>query len=414
MNNKTFYKNTACMYLMTASKYIFPLITLPYLTRVLSPDCYGIITYMTAMMTYFQLIIDFGFIYSATKLVSENRYNRTKLSSILSDVIAAKIILLIISAVLLTILIPYFTLLKENSTLTYLYFVSVLISIFLPDYIYRGIEKMEIITIRFIIAKFISVVLILIFVKDNSDLLWIPVLNTTGTGFAVAFTWYHITKKLYMKCYFKLHNAWGTLKDSSIYFVAIFATTAFGATNVILMGLFNITNREIAYWGVAYQLIIAIQALYDPIITSVYPHMVAKRDYGLIKKILLFIMPVIIVGLAFSYYVSDFTIHIVAGNKYSDAAPIFRALLPVLFFSFPAQIFGFPVLGTMGQEKLATRATIISAIFHCTGLITLLKFDSFTLINIAILRSCTEAVLCLFRLIFVTTAMRYSAINKVL
>ncbi|KJS17958.1 MAG: hypothetical protein VR69_02745 [Peptococcaceae bacterium BRH_c4b] len=407
MKNKTLYKNTFMLYLMTAAKYILPLVTLPYLTRVLEPDGYGIITYMTAMMTYFQLFVDFGFNYSATKVASENRDNRTKLSLLLGDVIAAKIVLVIISAVFLFILIPYIAILKENILLTYLYFSSVLISIFLPDYIYRGIEKMEIITVRYVIAKLISAVLILVFVKDKSDLLWIPVLYTIGTGVAVAFSWYHVLKKLNLKlCWLKLHNVWSTLKDSGVYFVAVFATTAFSATNIILMGFSSITTQEIAYWGVAYQVITAIQALYDPIISSVYPHMVAKRDYGLIKKILMFIMPVIIMGIAVSYWLADLAIYIVAGSGYSAAAPIFCLLLPVLFFSFPAQLLGFPVLGTMGKEKLATRATIISATFHGTGLVALFISGSFTLINIAILRSCTEAALCLFRVIFVI-AMRY-------
>lgn len=65
--SKTLVKNTVMLYIMNITKIVLPLVTLPYLTRVLSKDCYGVVSYVKAVMQYMQVVVDFGFILSATK-----------------------------------------------------------------------------------------------------------------------------------------------------------------------------------------------------------------------------------------------------------------------------------------------------------------------------------------------------------
>ena len=60
MKNKI-VKNTMYLYLITAVKMVFPLLTLPYLTRILSVEMYGVVTYAKAYTSYVQLVLDFGF-----------------------------------------------------------------------------------------------------------------------------------------------------------------------------------------------------------------------------------------------------------------------------------------------------------------------------------------------------------------
>ena len=100
--NKRFYWNTIMQYIMTFAQYVFPLITFPYLTRVLEPDLYGVITYMTATITYFQLVIDFGFNLSATKEIAEKQEDKKHIGMVLGSVIQAKIFLLIGSFIVYT------------------------------------------------------------------------------------------------------------------------------------------------------------------------------------------------------------------------------------------------------------------------------------------------------------------------
>lgn len=392
--NRIFYKNTAMLYMMTLATYIFPLITLPYLTRVLEPDYYGIITYMTATVSYFQIFIDFGFNFSATKKISQNRENKQYVAKVISSTIRAKFILVIISFAAFSLLIPFITILKDNIFLAYLYFLSAAISIFLLDFLYRGIEKMEIITLRYVSAKLVSTGLTFVLVSSKEDLIFVPILNILGSLFAIILTWIHVKKSLKLKIIpASFRQAWKDLKVSAIYFVATFTTTAFGATNTFVMGIINMPPEQIAGWTVSYQLVSAVQSAFGPIVNSLYPHMAAKKDFKLAKRVLIIAEPIIMVGTVVAMLLSGFIINIFAGSGYEGAIPILTLLLPLLIFSFPAQIIGFPVLGVIGKEKQTTRTTIVAAIFHIISIALLMLFNQFTLINLAILRCTTEFLL---------------------
>lgn len=394
-------------YIMTFAQYIFPLVTFPYLTRVLEPDTYGIITYMTSTIAYFQIFIDFGFNLSATKEIAEYQEDKEKVGIITGTVIQAKIFLVVCALVIYTIMILFIPMLKENMLLAYMYLGTVILSVWLPDFMFRGLEEMEIITTRFLLSKTLTTILIFILVRTKNDILWIPILNIIGSLIAIFLTWNYIKKNLEINIKIGLiYDVIFKIKESFMYFISTFATTAFGVMNTLMLGAMNISAVQIAYWGVSYTLIGAAQSLYTPIVNSLYPHMIARKDFKLVKKIIYIFMPAIIVTTIIVAILSDKVIKIFSGPQYSEAVPIFRTLLPVLIFSFPAMIIGFPVLGVIGLVKETTLTTIISSSFHIIGLLMLAYIGKFTVLNIAILRSVTELVLLSSRAIVLTKYKR--------
>ena len=111
-------------------------------------------------------------------------------------------------------------------------------------------------------------------------------------------------------------------------------------------------------------------------------------------------MPIVVAGCIFSYLVAEPVILLIGGENYSDTYHLFRMMIPILFFSFPAQLYGWPTLGAIGRVKETTTSTIIAAIAQVVGLFILILFNSFTLTSLAILRSVTEIVLLLVRMYF--------------
>jgi PST family polysaccharide transporter len=188
------------------------------------------------------------------------------------------------------------------------------------------------------------------------------------------------------------------MKVSAIYFISTFATTAYGITNTFIFGIMNLPPSQIAYWGVSFTLISAAQSLYSPIISSLYPHMAARKDFQLLKRIIIILVPINIILVVFLFKFTYPIIMIISGLEYVDAVQVFRLLLPVLVFSFPAMLIGFPLLGIIGRVKELTTTTIISAVFHILGLLFLILIEKFNVFNVAILRSLTEFVLLCTRM----------------
>ncbi len=393
-------KNTIMLYIMAFAKLILPLLTLPYLTRVLSEESYGIVTYVKACMIYMQLIIDFGFILSSVKDIVNANDNKEEIGYIVGHTLVSKTILAGLSFVAMWVMCFTIPILRGNILFSMLYFASVALTAYIADFLFRGMEKMHIITIIFLIARSISTAATFVFVRDDSDLLIIPILEiaanlvTVGLGFYFGKTFGIRIRIRGIKACLAM------LKDSFSYFMSSMATTVFTALSTILIGIVITDLNQVAYWGVCTQIISAIQGLYAPITNGVYPHMIRQKSLRFIHKIMLLIMPIVTIGCLVCFIFSDFALLVIGGENYIQASPVFRCLIPILFFSFPAQLYGWPTLGAIGLVKETTLSTVISASLQIAGLVILIVTGTMTLYSVAILKCFIEFSFMAIRVFF--------------
>lgn len=392
-------KNTIMLYIMNIAKLVLPLLTLPYLTRVFSVDTYGTATYVKSIMTYMQLIIDFGFILSATKDVVMAKGNLKKIGRITGNVIVGKLVLSLLSLFLLLLMSLFIPILRENILFTFLSFVPIVLTTFLLDFLFRGLEKMNVITFRFLIMKGISTALTFIFVKNDHDLLLIPLLDILGT--VIAIIWINSAiKKMGVHLSFGNYKEIGlNLQESFNYFLSNIATTAFSALNTVVIGI-ALTKSDVAYWSIVMQVVNAVHALYDPILDGIYPEMVRNKRVSLIKKVILIFTPLIISGCLFVFFGSGWILFIIGGVKYVKQAYLLKLTIPVLFLSFYSMLFGWPVLGALEKVKETTSTTIAASVIQILGLLFLLLTGKLSLISLSILRGGTEFSLLFFRLMY--------------
>lgn len=396
IKNNNMINNTIMLYLMTVAKIIFPLITLPYLTRILSVDNYGVVSFVKSYMVYIQLVVDFGFSLSSVKEIVEANNDKKRIGIITGQTILAKLILSAISLIATLILCPFIPLLGNNLLYTLLSFFVIVLSSFLMDFLFQGIEKMHVMTISFVIMKLISTSLTLVLVKSDLDILWIPMLDIISSIIAIIFTLREVHKyKIPIKIK-TLKKSIELIKESSVYFISNFATTAFGALNTLLIGI-AMDSTQVAYWSVALQLIAAVNAMYSPIVNGIYPQMVREKSLLLIKKILYIFMPIVIVGCIVFFISAKFIVLIVSGEEYLYSVTVLRYLIPILLISFPVMVTGWPTLGAIGKAKETTITTTVTAVAQVLGLIVLMLINKFTLINVAILRCLTELLMLILR-----------------
>ena len=112
---KTVAGNFMWLSLLQVAGYVFPLITMPYLARVIGVEGFGKIAFASAIMVWIQTIADWGFNLTATRDVAQNRENPQKVSEIFSNVLWARCLLMVVSFIVLLILIVAIPQFKENS-----------------------------------------------------------------------------------------------------------------------------------------------------------------------------------------------------------------------------------------------------------------------------------------------------------
>jgi len=132
---------------------------------------------LLATIAYFSVIVDYGFNLTATKDVSINRDNIDKLNEIFSSVMVIKFILLLISFIILVFLTSTFNKFGEYSTIFYLTFGMLIGQVLFPQWLFQGMERMKYITILNVLAKFIFLVAIFIFIHNKSDYWKVPLIT---------------------------------------------------------------------------------------------------------------------------------------------------------------------------------------------------------------------------------------------
>ena len=398
--NKLF-SNTFMLYILQISGYIFPLLTFPYLTRVLGTNNYGITVLANAIMIYFQMFVGFGFLRSATKECSINRDDKEKLGRIVGSIIQGKIILASIAFIVLIALILNNESFKDKSLFIVLSYIPIIISIFITDYLFRGLEIMSAITYRTIISKTIYMILIFTLIKKPSDYILIPIIASISNIFIAVWSWYYILKKVkIIPRIASLKEVYYAIKDSSLFFVSRIASTIYSASNTIILG--NVYNNvELGLYGAANTLISSARSLMSPIADSIYPYMVKNKNYTLVKNILLILTPIIFIGTGILYIFSDLVLLIISGEEFIKAVPLFRAMLPLIIITLPTYLLGYPILGSMGKMKEANLSVVYGSIFHILGIIVLYFTSNINMIYIINLTCITETIILIIRCYYV-------------
>ena len=386
------------LYIMNIAQIVMPLITLPYLARVLSVDNYGIVSYVKSIMVYANLIMQFGFLLSGTRKIVEAKGNLKKIGKVVGCLTQARLFLSVISLIVLVLMIANIKILRSNALFTLLMFVPIFLDTFLFEFLFRGLEKMHIITLRYLITKSISAILTFLVIRKSSDMLLIPTLDIFASIVAIILIQFEL-KKLHIKIYRdSLRNTMNALHESFVYFISEMSSTVFNALNTVLVGIF-LSSRDVAFWGLTLSFIGAVQSMYYPVSDGIYPEMVKNHNIKLFNKFLLIFTPLILIGCLIVFFGSSVLMFIIGGSKYVKAAYLLRLSTPLLFLLFYSILCGWPLLGSINKNKEVTFTTILGALFQILGLLILIITHNFNLVSVLVIRTLSEGVILLSRLI---------------
>ena len=396
--HRNFYTNTAWQYCLQIVKYVFPLLTLPYLTRVLEPEGYAVYAYVISFMSFVQSFVDYGFNLSGTKSVAMSSNSR-EISVVTSRITQARLILSLIAGAACFIIGSFIPIIRDNILYSALSFVAVCGRALAPDFLFQGKEQMSPITVRYVVSKTVSTALTFMLVRSSSELLLIPCLDILASIIALFWSFSAAQKLFGLEATIVPPRAvWEELLRSGYYCLSNMASTAFSGITTLLIGVSIADSAQISYWSLAMTAVSAVQALYTPITNSLYPHMVVGRDFSFAKKLTLISIPFVLLGTLAFYFLSDLIVLILGGPEYSEASHVVRLVSPVLVFSFYALISGWPILGALGRVRQLTWTTVASSLVNIILLILLILVGRASVYSFAIARSFTEAALCFMRL----------------
>ncbi|HBI63699.1 MAG TPA: hypothetical protein DDX51_01070 [Clostridiales bacterium] len=390
-------KNTIMLYIMQFSTYLLSFIVVPYETRVLGPTYFGKLGVATAIMVYFQLVIDFGFLLSATEDVSRHREDKGYVAKVLTAVSIDKLFLTAGSVIVLLVLCQVLPSWQEDRAFYLLFLIATAVNSMIPDYLYRGLEQMTAITVRTVAIKAFFTVMIVLLLKRPDQYCIIPILNIIGNTAALLGVYLHLDRQMdirFVPC--RPRDVWDSFRRSSTFFYSRIATSVYTASNTVILSVIS-AGSSIGYYSLADKLVTTAKSGLSPISDSLYPYMTKNRDFKLVWRILKIIMPVIVGGCAVVFIFARPLCQIVFGAEYGDAAPVLRAMLPVVVVILPSYILGFPTLSAMGLSKYANYSVVFGSALHVFNLLVLYFTGHMNMVTLGALVSVAEIAILLFR-----------------
>jgi len=396
-------ENTLMLYILQFTNMFAGLITVPYQTRVLGKAVYGKLGVATSMMMYFQLLMDFGFIMSAVAKISRNRDDPQTLSKVLSCVTWAKLLFFGVS---LTVVGVFVLPGLESNVMRLTYFfclLNVATNSFLPDYMYRGLERMSVITLRAVMIKIFFTITIFLFLKSPDQCYMIPMFTAIGNTGAMAFVYWHLLKKVGVRfCRVTPKEVFREMRDSFWFFVSKISSTVYSSTNTLILGYIDPTGSLAGlYSAPADKIITPARNMISPLSDSLYPHMAKHKNYKLVRKMLLVFMPLILLGCGVVFLFAEPICTIFFGEEFRESAAALRALLPVVIFTLPNYILGFPTLGAMGLAKYANLSTVFCTVIHLLNLGIVYFTGHLNMLMLCLLTSLAEFLVLLFRVVVI-------------
>lgn len=350
--------------------YVLPLITIPYLVRVLGPEKYGLVAFSQYLIQYFIILTDYGFNLSATNRISTYRNDKTKIAEIFYSVIFIKTILMLVGFIIILILISFIPKLHQDSLL-YLYaFGAVLGSVLFPIWFYQGIEKMKYITIFNIISRLSFTLLIFLIVKNQTHYLYVPFITSVSVCFSGMFSLlYAITRNkiCYTKLNFRIIKE--ELKEGFFIFISTLATSIYTNGSALLLGFFT-NNTIVGYYAGADKVIKLIQNSLAPITQSVFPY-ISKittesraKTLNFVKKLAKFLLPMTFIISSVLLVFSSLIVEIVLGKEFSESVNILRILSFLPFIVSISNLTGIQVMVPLHFKRELSTIYIIAAIIN--------------------------------------------------
>lgn len=371
---------------------ILPLVTLPYLIRVLTPENFGQIMFAQSLILFFVIFLDYGFNYSATRSISINRENKEKVNEIFISVMQIKFLYLVISFVFLYLIVNYFEKFHENQELYYLTFLYAFGQILFPVWYFQGKEDMKYITYLNLIAKLIFTVLIFVLVNEKEDFLYVPILNGTGYIVAGVLSLYLIFTKYDEQLKFYNFNVLiKYISDSTDFFLSRLFVSIYTISNVFILGLVT-SNTIVGYYAIAEKLYSALKSLYLPLSRVLYPYIANERNINLYKKIFYLVIVLNIFIVSISIVFSPYIIELIAGEYIKDSVTLLQLFLIISLYVVPSALIGYSFLAALGYKNYANNSVIFASCIHIVVLILLYYTSSINMFTIIYALAFTEMI----------------------
>ena len=361
-------KNLVLNAIKTLTTILFPLISLPYATRVLGKGGLGDVTYAESIVSYFALFAALGIVAYGTRELAKKRQDAQQANQLISELMLINVVTALIAYAALAVFI------QLPSFNTYVALLWVQSSIILcnalgAEWYFTATENYLYVTVRAVIFQVLALIMLFCFVKTEQDVIFYAAVNIFATAGSGIINFFYLCRHVQFQPLKSLHLK-QHIKPILIIFSTNLASTIYLNLDTVMLG-YMINTQEVGLYTVAVRIVRAISMLFACISTVILPRVTYYLGQGqkdkfdaLIYKTLNFILLLAIPSGLGLISISEPLVTWFGGSGFTQAYRIVSVLAFSVIFSALNRVFAWQILVPYNREKEVFYSTAAGAVVN--------------------------------------------------
>ncbi len=353
--------------LLTLSSFIFPLLSFPYVSRILAPAGIGRVSFAQSLVSYFLLLSQLGISSYGIRVTAQSRDDREKLSRTTQElfIINAFMTLVAYAALILTtLLVPK---LYVNAELIMVCSISIVFNTLGMEWLYKGLEQYTYITWRSLLFKTISLVLMFVLIHTAEDYIVYAMITVFAASASGVLNFINARKYIDFRPHAGLDYR-RHIRAIGTFFAMSCATTIYTNLDTLMLGFMS-SEAEVGYYNASVKCKIVLIAFVTSLGAVLLPrasyYAEQKRDEELKQLIGLSFNFVLICALAVSVYsimYAEDIVLLLSGTGFLPAAESMKIIMPTVLLIAISNVTGIQILVPIGGEKYVLYSEIAGAL----------------------------------------------------
>ena len=353
--------------ILTMSSFIFPLITFPYVSRILLPEGTGKVSFATSVISYFAMFAQLGIPTYGIRACAKVRDNRKELTKTAQEIFGINIVMTLLAYAVFVVALITVPRLQQDKTLFLSVSTTMIFNAIGMEWLYKALEQYTYITIRSIIFKFVALVAMFLLIHEKSDYVIYGGISILASSASNVFNFVNVHRYIGFRPVgqydFKRH-----LKPITVFFAMSCATTVYTHLDTVMLG-FMTTDADVGYYNAA----VKIKTILVSIVTSLGTVMLPRASYYVehgmkeefhritckaINFVFLLATPLMVYFMLFAKE----GIFFLSGDAYAGSIAPMQLIMPTLPFIGLSNIMGIQILVPLGKEKVVLYSEIAGAV----------------------------------------------------
>lgn len=353
----------------TGTQMLFPLITFPYVCRVIEADGIGQINFFQSIISYISLFTCLGIPMYAIREIARDRSDVVQMNRTAMEILLLHSMLTLVGYAIVAILCLTVPQIQVNIPLFLILSLTIFFTAIGCEWFYQGIEDFKYITIRGLFIKTVSVVLLFIFVKSKTDLLYYGCYTVFGVLGGNIFNFFRLRKYIHREniIFSELHIKRHIKPVLKVFSFSV-VTSIYLQLNTVLLGFLK-NALAVGYFAAAtkvMQMLLTMSACLGSVMMPRASHLIAENKEDefnrLIQKSYDFTLAIALpmtIGLIFC---APSLITALCGVKFEHSILPSQIIAPIILMVAISNVFGIQVLFPKGKINIVTLCCGIGAV----------------------------------------------------